>query len=176
VVIGALTRLGGGVLNGVRRDVAGLVGILRPLPEPAAGLHTYRFTPAGGEVRVHLRVEADGRGVMFVDVTEVIHLNAPATLMAKLALDGVPLHTARAALAARTVAAGRAGVIAEVAEIYRLVSGYRLPGPGWHLPGLRQRAPRPDRPVSASSTGTLQGGSGADLRLQQSMPALLQRG
>jgi radical SAM protein with 4Fe4S-binding SPASM domain len=127
VVIGALTRLGGGVLNGVRRDVAGLVGILRPLPEPAAGLHTYRFTPAGGEVRVHLRVEADGRGVMFVDVTEVIHLNAPATLMAKLALDGVPLHTARAALAARTVAAGRAGVIAEVAEIYRLVSGYRDP-------------------------------------------------
>ena len=45
-------------------------------------------------MRLHLRVERDGSGVLFRDVTEVVHLNATATEMAKMALDGVPLTRA----------------------------------------------------------------------------------
>ena len=48
---------------------------------PPPGLHTYRIDLNGGQRRVHLRVDPDGSGVLFRDVTDVIHLNqtAPAS-------------------------------------------------------------------------------------------------
>jgi radical SAM protein with 4Fe4S-binding SPASM domain len=48
------------------------------------------MNPPGGTRRVHLRVQADGTGLLLVDVTDVVHLNPTATRMAKLALDKVP--------------------------------------------------------------------------------------
>ncbi|MBN2045480.1 MAG: radical SAM protein [Anaerolineales bacterium] len=54
------------------------------------GLHTYPIMRAdGSQKRLHLRVEADGNGILFVDVTDVIHLNAGAVSLVKMALDGV---------------------------------------------------------------------------------------
>lgn len=57
-------------------------------PEP--GLYTYRYTSLDARFRIHLRIERDGSGVLFVDVTDVIHLNPTAAWMAKMALDEVP--------------------------------------------------------------------------------------
>ena len=84
------------LLDGLRRDFASFrdrfVGA-KPI-EP--GLYTYQFAPPGGQVRVHLRIESDGSGVLFVDVTDVLHLNRTAAEFAKWALDGVDQTSALA--------------------------------------------------------------------------------
>ncbi len=102
-----------------------LTAVLAPPTSPAPGLYTYPFELPGGQRRVHLRVEQEGDGVLFIDVTDVIHLNATATEMAKLALDGVPFTEARDALRRvyRDVSTTR--LTAELRSIYRLVEELR---------------------------------------------------
>ena len=75
-------------------------GALTPTNPPQPGLVTYRIPLDGGQMRLHLRVAHDGSGVLFRDVTEVVHLNATATDIAKMALDGVPLTQAATSLQA----------------------------------------------------------------------------
>jgi len=76
--------------------------VRRPPVAPAApppGLHAYLRQRAPGErTRVHLRVEADGRGLLVVNANRVIHLNPTATVMAWLALEGTPEAEALARL------------------------------------------------------------------------------
>ena len=67
--------------NGLRRDWTGLVASFAPPEPPKPGMYTYCFQPPGGQRRIHLRIEADGSGVMFIDVTDVIHLNPTAAAM-----------------------------------------------------------------------------------------------
>lgn len=60
----------------------------RPLP---AGLHGYeRCDESGGRVRVHLRVEPDGRGLLVINASRVLHLNQTAVEYARFILEGVP--------------------------------------------------------------------------------------
>lgn len=99
----------------------------KPQPPAPAGLYTYRLTPEGGKRRLHLRVHADGTGVLFVDVNDVIHLNPTATEMAKLALDGIPQAQAQAKLTSRYAAEDRAQIEADLQKIYRLVDEFRNP-------------------------------------------------
>ena len=68
--------------------------LLPPSP-PTPGLYTYRYVPDSGRLRVHLRIQPDRSGVIFVDVTDVMHLNATAAELAKWALDGVTPALAR---------------------------------------------------------------------------------
>jgi len=106
----------------LRRDLSAFGDCLRKVAPPRPGLYTYRFTPPGGRGRIHLRIEADGRGVLWVDVTDVVHLNATAAEMALWALDGVPLAQAQARLAARhggTTARRAAGDLRGVYELVR---------------------------------------------------------
>jgi radical SAM protein with 4Fe4S-binding SPASM domain len=75
----------------------------------------------GGERRLHLRVEEDGRGILFVDVTDVIHLNPTATEMAKLALDDVPFEEAVSVLRQRYRGVERRQLAGEMQAIYEMV-------------------------------------------------------
>jgi radical SAM protein with 4Fe4S-binding SPASM domain len=59
-------------------------------PIASPGLYTYPLNLDGGERHLHLRIEGDGSGVLFIDVTDVIHLNPTAAQLVKLALEGVP--------------------------------------------------------------------------------------
>jgi radical SAM protein with 4Fe4S-binding SPASM domain len=71
------------ILDRLRRYLGGA----RPLP---AGLHAYeRRDETGGRVRVHLRVEPDGRGLLVIDATRMLHLNQTATEYARLVLERV---------------------------------------------------------------------------------------
>ncbi|MBN1178785.1 MAG: radical SAM protein [Anaerolineae bacterium] len=55
------------------------------------GLHAYqRSDGAGARVRVHLRVEPDGRGLLVINASRVLHLNQTAAEYARLVLEGVP--------------------------------------------------------------------------------------
>jgi len=58
-------------------------------PEPVApGLYHYRRELAGREMRLHLRVDPDRRGVLVVDASGILHLNPTATELMKHVLDG----------------------------------------------------------------------------------------
>ena len=72
-------------LRSLARDITSLADrFWNPCAAPKPGLYTYRFQPQDGQVRIHLRIESDGSGVMFVDVTDVVHLNRTAAEFAKL--------------------------------------------------------------------------------------------
>ncbi len=56
-----------------------------------AGLQGYeRRDGAGGRVRLHLRVEPDGRGLLVINASRVLHLNQTAVEYARFILEGVP--------------------------------------------------------------------------------------
>jgi len=113
----------------VRAETAGFLASFQIPEVPQRGLHFYDIDlPNGRSLRIHLRVEPSGNGVLFVDVTDVVHLNQTATLMAKMALDGVPRYAARARLAAWFTGASRAQLERELTQIYEMIEGFRHPG------------------------------------------------
>jgi len=57
-------------------------------PAVSPGLHTYSIQRPDKKRRFHLRVHDDGSGVLFVDVTDAIHLNPTAVLLVHLILQG----------------------------------------------------------------------------------------
>jgi radical SAM protein with 4Fe4S-binding SPASM domain len=60
----------------------------QPLP---TGLHAYEWCDeAGGRVRLHLRVEPDGNGLLIINAARVLHLNQTAVEYARLILEQVP--------------------------------------------------------------------------------------
>jgi len=72
-------------------------------PRPLSpGLHGYeRRDGAGGRVRVHLRVEPDGRGLLVINASRVLHLNQTAIEYARFILEGVSEEKAVQALRRR---------------------------------------------------------------------------
>jgi radical SAM protein with 4Fe4S-binding SPASM domain len=121
-----------------------------PPPPPAPGLYPY---PTGGpdeQGRLHLRVEQDGQGVLFVNVSDVVHLNATATDMVKLALDDVPQQQAAALLARRYQGTRRAHLANELAGMYEMVA--RLRTPGGDCPTCAIAAHRPTQHAPLFST------------------------
>lgn len=96
-----------------------------PSAPPAPGLYTYPIPLNGGQRRVHLRVEEGGSGLLFIDVTDVLHLNATAAEMAKLALDGVPAEQAQNRFLRRFSGVDKGQLTREMASIYSLVERFR---------------------------------------------------
>ncbi len=118
------------VWHGLYRDTQGLLATCMPLAAPRPGMYTYRLNSDHGQRRLHLRVEQDGSGVLFVDVTDVIHLNPTATQMTRLALDGVDRDQARTMLLRGIQANDRARCSADLTQIYTMVERLREPGHG----------------------------------------------
>jgi len=64
---------------------------LKPPQSLPPGLHAYeRRDGAGGRVRMHLRLEPDGRGLLVINAARMLHLNQTAAEYARLILEGVP--------------------------------------------------------------------------------------
>jgi radical SAM protein with 4Fe4S-binding SPASM domain len=93
--------------------------------EPSMGLYTYPIALEGGQRRIHLRVASDGTGVLFVDVTDVIHLNQTAARMAKLALDGVSLQQAKHKLTREYRGVREEQLTSELGSIYEMIDRLR---------------------------------------------------
>lgn len=68
--------------------------IHRPMP----GIYAYDRRPDGGRVRAHLRIEADGSGMLLVNASRIYHFNASAAMMAHLFLENYPREDCIAAL------------------------------------------------------------------------------
>jgi radical SAM protein with 4Fe4S-binding SPASM domain len=72
-----------------------LRGGLKLPPPLRPGLYAYeRHDGAGGRVRIHLRVEPDGRGLLVVNASRMLHLNQTAAEYARLVLEAIPEDTA----------------------------------------------------------------------------------
>ena len=106
----------------VVEDVRGVWRAVKPSPEPKPGLYVYHFFPVNGERQVHLRIEADGRAVLWIDVTDVVYLNSTAAYLAKLALDGVSADDARRMLRRHFQGGSRAEFDRAIAEVNRMVA------------------------------------------------------
>ncbi|HEY6564195.1 MAG TPA: radical SAM protein, partial [Pirellulaceae bacterium] len=102
---------------------------IRAKPLVAPGLYTYRLQPTGGQIRIHLRVEPSGTGTLFVDVTEVIHLNATAVEIAKWTLDGEEESTIAKRLF-RQFAVPWKRCQSDVRAITRMIDRFREPSSG----------------------------------------------
>jgi radical SAM protein with 4Fe4S-binding SPASM domain len=112
-----------------RREARDLLAVWRAPEPPEPGLYTYPIEvgppPHSGQRRLHLRVARDGTGVLFVDVTDAIHLNSTAVVMAKLALDEVPQAQARDRLLHWFGDVDEAQLTGELGEMYAMVRSFR---------------------------------------------------
>jgi len=63
----------------------GLFAGTRPV---TPGIYHYRRELADRQLRLHLRIEQDGRGLLSINASGVLHLNATATALMKHILDG----------------------------------------------------------------------------------------
>ena len=114
------------LFSSLKNDVQSLIGAFASVPAPEIGLHAYDVEQHDGrEMRIHLRVEPSGNGVLFVDVTDVVHLNPTATLMTKMALDGVPRARACAQMAAQFPQANLLQLEQELEQIYDMVASFK---------------------------------------------------
>jgi radical SAM protein with 4Fe4S-binding SPASM domain len=62
------------------------------LPKP--GLLHFDHQENGERARIHLRIDPDGTGLLLVNASRIMHLNATATLMAYLILKNIPQDVA----------------------------------------------------------------------------------
>ncbi len=116
----------------VRSDLSGFAAALGggKGTGPAPGLHTYDFEGNGGRTRLHLRAQPDGTGLLFVDVTDVLHLSGAATMLAWLALEDVPEARALATLARRYRGRTRGELAADYRRMREVVASLASPGEG----------------------------------------------
>jgi radical SAM protein with 4Fe4S-binding SPASM domain len=120
-----LASVGRQALRALRNDLAGMMALAGATWTSQPGLYTYDLAPTFGRRRIHLRIDPDGRGVLFVDVTDVIHLNQTAAAMAKLALGDVPFAVARARLTPGIRPADRVQLGGDLREMYDMIAGLR---------------------------------------------------
>jgi radical SAM protein with 4Fe4S-binding SPASM domain len=107
--------------DSLRRDLSGFVAAFGRAAQPEPGLYTYRVTPRGGTRRLHLRIEANGEGTLFVDAMDVIHLNETAARIAKMALDDIAMSQAESIMRRAYRRPSRRQIGDEVERIYRMV-------------------------------------------------------
>jgi radical SAM protein with 4Fe4S-binding SPASM domain len=67
-------------------------------PALIPGVHHYLHQDEHAKVRLHLRVEEDGHGLLLVNASRVYHFNPTAAYMAYLLLEEIPLHETLSAL------------------------------------------------------------------------------
>ena len=85
------------------------------------GLYTYPITGSdGSRKRLHLRVTQEGKGILFVDVTDVIHLHGVGTEIIKMALDGLGQGDAAAILHSK-YRVKKTELIGDVKKAYHIV-------------------------------------------------------
>src|SRR5512146_2262374 len=88
-----------GLLSGIRSRINRKGGSLPELP--GAGVFHYLREGPASKVRMHLRIESDGRGLLLVNASRAFHLNPSAACMAFLNLEGHPEETVLRALVRR---------------------------------------------------------------------------
>lgn len=128
----------------VNGDLKKLSYVLKAYRPVETGLYTYKYLDSQNwEKRIHLRVESKAGGKLFVDVTDVIHLDMLSTEIVKLALDGCDKQTAKKLLSQMYIQAGD-GLNQDIDRLYTVVDHFLEGTDGCQtcaLTGLLSRAP-----------------------------------
>jgi radical SAM protein with 4Fe4S-binding SPASM domain len=95
-----------------------LRNMVQPPEEPRQGIYHYRREFGGKMMRLHLRIESDGSGILVINASGVLHLNPTAIFLMKMILDGKTRPDAISAV--RGVY--RAGVQDVVADYEKILS------------------------------------------------------
>ena len=111
-------------------DLRAFAATVSPPPPPEPGLHTWQLRNGTDRKRIHLRIEPEGAGVLFVDVTDVIQLNPPAARVVHHLLGGGSSDVARVILRAGDPDVRRAELSGRVAELEALVRKVTTLDPG----------------------------------------------
>ncbi len=91
------------------------------------GLLTYSIIQDDGrEMRIHLRKETDGNGILFIDVTDVIHLNPTATDIAQMALEGYSQKNSKIFIFQKYTGIDRDEVDAQISNIYNMIDHFKV--------------------------------------------------
>jgi radical SAM protein with 4Fe4S-binding SPASM domain len=114
----------------VRQDFGNLRTVSQSLLPINPGLYHYNFNSDGGRSRIHLRIAEDLSGVLFIDVSDVIHLNSTAAEMAWLALGGMPEVSAQGLLNRRYARPYRDVLAKDLHRIYEMVGAFGRNGNG----------------------------------------------
>ncbi|MGD8457923.1 MAG: radical SAM protein [Anaerolineales bacterium] len=110
------------IFEGIRKDFHDFTTIINHRLSPERGLFTYHVNrPDESKMRLHLRIEPDGAGVLFIDVTDVIHLNSTAAEITKMALDGIDEKMARVLLSQKYRWENEHQVDEDLSKIYQMV-------------------------------------------------------
>ncbi|MFQ6131807.1 MAG: radical SAM protein [Armatimonadota bacterium] len=132
------------------RQMRAAFGLRRTRP----GLYAYPLEDDNGSRRLHLRAHNDGSGVLFVDVSDVVHLTPLATDIARMVLDGMTQDQVRTLLRSWYPDAPEADLRRDVAALDTIITSLKRPGQGCPtcLPEL-ERVPlfsrRPQAPYKA---------------------------
>lgn len=111
--------------HGLHQRATAWLSALAPTTPPQPGMYTYHVSANCGQRRIHLRIEHDASAVLFIDVNDVVHLNATAADMAKLALDNVPFEQACTRLQRRFRDVSQEQLLQEMDNIYSMVDAIR---------------------------------------------------
>ncbi len=76
------------IFEWIKKDLSGLFSGFKSGFSLPQGLYSYTIANHDFTKKIHLRVEKDGAGVLFDNLTHIIHLNPTATFIAKKRLDG----------------------------------------------------------------------------------------
>ena len=146
------TSFDSGISNWIKGEWAGIRSALAIREPIEPKLYTYPVVRADGSYkRLHLRVTPEGRGILFVDVTDVIHLNHEAVRIVKMALEGVRQQDAARIMRSSFRVNGRS-VQDEVAKAYQVVDHLSHHDDGCttcSLTGLIDQAPLFSLPTTA---------------------------
>ena len=117
-----LKRAAGALFRSAGADAEALWAGFGPARAPAVGLHRFDVGRTGERRRIHLRIEADRSGTLFVDAMDVIHLNRTAAEIAHAALAGEAAGRIAARLTRQAEAGKRDAVRGDVARICEMVA------------------------------------------------------
>lgn len=128
VASGQKKTIVGRMWDSVRNDFSDLHNLFISSEQVQAGLYAYNIElPNRGSMRIHLRIEDAGHGVLFVDVTDVVHLNPIAARMAKMALEDIPIRVAGAKIMANYNATNQDQLLSDLELVYEMIDQFRNP-------------------------------------------------
>lgn len=111
------------ISKSIANDTKGFIHLFHTETALDSGLYTYPIKkPNGKTVRVHLRIDQSGSGILFIDVTDVFHLNSMGIKIAKMALDEIPIKSAFNYLLRNYSVNSKSIIDSDVEKIYGLIS------------------------------------------------------
>jgi radical SAM protein with 4Fe4S-binding SPASM domain len=71
------------------KQLVSQLGFYKTQPPPNPGVYHFKHKTKNGEARMHLRIDADGSGILLVNASRVYHFNSTAAYMTYLFLQGI---------------------------------------------------------------------------------------